>query len=321
MQPRFDYLPVALVGSVMGLTGPSAAWRLASMLFGVPIWISDVIAAFAALAFVAMATAYAIKLITAPDAVKAEFEHPIAINTFATFWVSMLLLPIVLANADLVVARILWSIGAVGIMVFAWYVVYRWTGTPVQREHVMPAWILPVVGLLDLPLAVPLLALPYPEEIMTVGLAVGLLFTSPLFTLILARLLFEPALSPAVQPSLLILVAPFAVGMSAYVATTGLVDLFAESLYVLTIFMLSVLLGRLRHLGQCCPFRMGWWAVSFPIVACAIAALRFSEARPGWATDSIGVATLLLASGVITWLLVRTLMGISRGELRALAGP
>jgi tellurite resistance protein len=122
------------------------------------------------------------------------------------------------------------------------------------------------------------------------------------------------------EPSLLILVAPFAVGMSTYVATTGRVDLFAESLYVLTIFVLTVLLARLRHLGQCCPFRVGWWAVSFPIAACAIAALRFSEERPGWATDSIAIAVLALASLVIGWLFLRTLSGIASGELRALMG-
>jgi tellurite resistance protein len=43
-----------------------------------------------------------------------------------------------------------------------------------------------------------------------------LFFAVPLFTLIFSRLLFEPPLPAALKPSLLILVAPFAVGYSTY---------------------------------------------------------------------------------------------------------
>lgn len=34
---RFDHLPVALFGSVMGLTGLSVAWQLAHARFGTPL--------------------------------------------------------------------------------------------------------------------------------------------------------------------------------------------------------------------------------------------------------------------------------------------
>ncbi len=54
----------------------------------------------------------------------------------------------------------------------------------------------------------------------------------------------------ALQPLLLILVAPFALGFSTYVTTTGQVDLFAQSLYVLTLFMLAVLLRTLAGLAR-----------------------------------------------------------------------
>jgi tellurite resistance protein len=154
---------------------------------------------------------------------------------------------------------------------------------------------------------------------MVASLAVGLFFAIPLFTLIFSRLIFEQSLPAPLQPTLLVLVAPPAVGMSAYVATTGEVDLFAKVLYVVTIFLLTVLLGRLRHLPSCCPFKAGWWAVSFPLAACAVAALRFVEAEPGWATESIALLLVALSTVVILWLLGRTLLGIARGELRQLS--
>ena len=188
-----------------------------------------------------------------------------------------------------------------------------------QVAHATPAWIIPVVGLLDVPLALPGLGLPPLHGLMVLAVAVGLFFAIPLFTLIFSRLVFEPPLPDALKPSLLILVAPFAVGYSAYTVTTGQTDLFAEALYMLTLFVLAVLIGQLRNLPLCCPFRMSWWAVSFPLAACGIAALRFAAARPGILTDAIALALLALATLVIAGLLGRTLIGIVTGELRTLS--
>lgn len=315
----FDYLPVALFGSVMGLTGLSAAWRLAHAHYGFPSWIASVLAAIAVIAFLTMSAAYGLKVLTATGSVRAEFQHPIAGHTFATFWVSMLLLPLVLAPYSLQAARVLWCIGAIGILVFAWYVVGRWLTVQHQSVQAAPAWMLPVVGLLDLPLALPSLGLPHLADLMVLGLAVGMFLTLPVFTMVFSRLVFEAPMPQALGPSLLILAAPFAVGMSAYVATTGAVDLFARSLYFLTIFQLAVLAGRLRHLALCCPFRVGWWAISFPLAAAAIAALRFAQAEPGAASDGIALLLLALASVTILWMLARTVLGIARGELKALS--
>ena len=318
-RPRFDYLPVGLFGSVMGLTGLSVAWRLAHARYGAPEWIANGIGIAAVTAFVLLALGYAVKLMTAPAAVHAEFRHPIAGNLFGTILISLLLLPIVLAPLNLLLAQVVWGVGAAGMVAFAWMIVSRWMSDRQQVAHATPAWIIPVVGLLDVPLALPSLGLPPLHGVMVLGLAVGLFFAVPLFTLIFSRLVFEPPMPDALQPTLLILVAPFAVGFSTYVATTGQVDLFADALYVLTLFMLAVLLGRLRHLPSCCPFRVSWWAVSFPLAAAAIAALRFAAAEPGWITDAIGLGLLALASVTIAGLLVRTLVGVARGELRALS--
>ena len=123
----------------------------------------------------------------------------------------------------------------------------------------------------------------------------------------------------ALQPSLLILVAPFSVGVSTYVVTTGTFDLFAEALFMLTLFVLAVLLNRLRNLVVCCPFRVSWWAVSFPLATSAIASLRYATAQPSWLGTLMAVLLLILASVTIGALLVRTLVGLVCGELRTLS--
>ena len=316
---RLDYIPVGLFGSVMGLTGLPIAWQLAHMRYGLPAWPSTALAALATADFVALGAAYLTKSLTAPEAVRAEWKHPIAGSLFGTILISLLLMPIVLAPISLPLARVLWIIGASGMVLFAWLMVSRWMSERQQVAHATPAWIVPVVGLLDVPLALPVLGLPDLQGLAVFCLAVGLFFAVPLFSIILSRLLFEPPMPDALKPSLLILVAPFAVGTSTYAVTTGCNDLFAEALYALSLFMLAVLLGQMRYLARCCPFRVSWWAVSFPIAASAIAALHFAIANPGWFTNAVALGLLILATVSILGLLARTLFGVARGELRALS--
>lgn len=312
-------MPVGLFGAVMGLTGLSAAWRMASMRYGVTAWIANIIGILAVGAFVTVFFAYLIKCVSAPAAVKAEFRHPIKGNLFGLIFVSMLLLPIIVAPVSLALARVLWLTGAVGIVVFAWIIATRWLRVPQTRSDVSPSWLVPVIGLLNIPLAIPLLKMGSLPGVMIFGFAVGLFFSTPLFTLIFQRLLFEPAMPDSLKPSLLILIAPSAVGYSSYVTTTGHEDVFTSSLFVITLFLLTVLVWNLRHLPTCCPFRISWWSVSFPLTACAIAGLRFASFRPGVVSDAVALTLLAFATLVMVGLLQRTVAGIARGELQALS--
>lgn len=302
----------------MGLTGLSIAWGRAATIFGLPAAIADGMATIAAAVFALLACAYLLKTVTAPAAVRAEFDHPVTGNLFGTIFISILLLPIVIAPLARLPALIIWCAGAIGMFGFAWLTIDRWMSDRQQVKHATPAWLVPVVGLLDVPLAVPLLDVPATHPVMIACVAIGLFFAIPLFTMVLSRLLFEEPIPDQQQATLLILVAPFAVGFSAYVSTTGEVDRFAEGLFSVMLFLVTVLLGRLRRLAACCPFRVAWWAVSFPLAAAAGAALRFASARPSVLTDAVALALLALATVVIAGLAVRTSVGILRGQLRTL---
>ena len=316
----FAYLPVAFFGSVMGLVGLTVAWQSAHVRFGAPAWVAEMLRVIALAAFTLLAIAYLAKLVTRPDRVRAEFEHPIAGNMFGTPMISLLLIPLLLADGNLLLARVTWSIGAAGMALLAWWMVMRWISVRQRPEHATPAWIVPVVGMLDIPLAVP--ALGWSHEVhglMVFGTAVGLFFTVPLFTLIVSRLMFAEPFPDALQPSLLILCAPFAVGFTAYTATAGAIDGFATGLYMVMLFVLTVLITRVRRLPGCCPFRVSWWSVSFPLAASAGAALKFAAFAPHPLADVIAIALLGLASFVIVALFFRTLWGIVRGELQTLS--
>jgi len=317
---RLGYLPVALFGSVMGLTGLSSAWRLAHRMYGTPLWIAQVFGVLAVLAFLAIGSGYAVKWITGPQVVKAEIEHPIAGNLFGTLFISLLLIPIPIADVSLRVARVIWIIGAVGMIVFAWFIVSRWLTHRQNPAHATPAWIVPVVGLIDIPLAAPSIQLAHIEGFLMLALAVGLFFAVPLFTLVFSRLMFEEPMATNLQPSLLILLAPFAVGFSAYVTVAGKVDRFADALYMLTLFLLTVLVGRLRYLAIACPFRLAWWAVGFPLAGSTASALRYAEQVPGIITHGIAIFLLATVTALLLAMAIRTSWGVMRGELEALAG-
>ncbi|MEX3815179.1 SLAC1 anion channel family protein [Paraburkholderia sp. BR13439] len=315
----FDYLPIGLFGSVMGLVGLAVAWRAASQMYGVPGSIADGIGAVAVAVFVSLVLGYGWKCLTAWHAVKTEFGHPIAGCLFGTVAISLLLLPIVLVRVSHELAFGMWVLGAVGMVFLAWLIVSRWISRRQQLPHATPVWIIPVVGMLDLPLAMPALGLPATSELGVFALAVGLFFAVPIFTLIFARLLFEDRMPDGLRPTLMILVAPFAVGYSAYIAVTGSHDLFAEALYMLTLFFLAVLFGQMRYLAACCPFRLAWWAVSFPLSASAICSLRVARESPGRITNSIALLLLCIASLAILGIFLRTLKGLLSGELRTLS--
>lgn len=138
-----SYLPVALFGSVMGLTGLAVAWRFAHVLFDTPLWIAHLIGIVALVAFSLLTIGYGIKAITDFASVRAEFNHPIAGNLFGTPLISLLLLPLLLAEFNLSLARIVWVIGAVAMTLFAWLIVTRWMTVRQKTAHATPAWIVP----------------------------------------------------------------------------------------------------------------------------------------------------------------------------------
>jgi tellurite resistance protein len=311
----FDYLPASLFGSVMGLAGLSVAWNMAHGLYGAPRWPADAIAVVACLDFVFVAVAYLLKAATSARNVLAELAHPVSGSLFGTVFVSMLLMPLILASHSLLLARAVWVLGAIGMLVFAVAVIGRWLGGRQELTHATPAWIVPVVGLLDLPMAMPQLGLAQYREPMIMALAVGLFFTVPIFTMVFARLLFAERLPDPLQPTLLILTAPFSVGYSAYETVAGSNDLFAHCLYLLALFLVAVFAIQIGKSVRR-PFRLTWWATSFPLAAISIAALRFSAANPSTPATATAWGLLAFSTFAIAVLVLLTMSALAKGELR-----
>ena len=301
--------PVGLFASVMGLAGLSIAWRLAAR-EGAPVWIGDGLAVLAWLAFVLLAGLQLRRIWTDRPAWLTELRQPATAPFLGTFWISLLLLPMLLPAG--LPARAMWLAGVAGMLVCAWRNFLQWTAGAQEEGQVSAAWLIPVVGLLDIPLAFPLLGPPALAEVVLFALAAGFVLAIPVFALVFARLVLRP---PAAPPTLLILLAPFAVGFSAYVTMAGAVDALARALFYLDLFLLAVLLPRTWTLLRGQPFRLNWWALSFPLAASAVAAQRYALAMHTLFGRVVAPLLLALATVAIAALLWRSLRGLLRGEV------
>ena len=316
LQPSFlEFLPVSLFGAVMAMTGLSFSWEWSEKLFNTPSIINKIFGGLAIILFLVLTIAYFLKYRKYPDLAKTEFDNPVSVSFFGTFIISMLLIPglILPYNSNLAVA--IWCFGAVLMFVFTWFVLRKWLDHQQDPGSAMPAWIIPVVGTLDVPIVGYRLPIPGIQEICLVFFSIGLMFTIILLTIIISRLLFQPPLPEPLQPTLLILIGPFALAFSAYESLTGVQDILASIFFYFDIFLLLVLGSKIILLPRCCPFRVTWWAVGFPLVAITIASFRFASHKSHPVFKVIPLILLAISTIIILYLLIQSIYRLVTHQL------
>ncbi|MBL8251698.1 MAG: SLAC1 anion channel family protein, partial [Candidatus Competibacter sp.] len=228
-QQRLEHFPVALFASVMGISGLALAWLKAHAVLGAPALVGEGLRGMASALFVLLLVFYLLKAVRYPEAVKLEMRHPIKINFIPTISISLLLLAIGYLEAAPPLAFWLWVTGAVLHLGLTLGVCGSWIHhTHYAIQHANPAWFIPVVGNIIVPVAGVRLASP---EIAWFFFSIGLVFWIVLLTVVLYRLIFHEPLPARLAPTLFILLAPPSVGFIAYVNMTGAVDGFARVLY------------------------------------------------------------------------------------------
>jgi tellurite resistance protein len=136
----------------MGLTALCFAWRLANQAWHVGSLIAEIIGCTAMLVFVLLTIAYTTKWIRYPALVKSEFKNSVSIGFFSTVSISILLIPGILLPYAPVIADMIWLVGVLMTLLFAWFVLRKWMDEQQPRESAVPAWVLPVTGTLNVPI-------------------------------------------------------------------------------------------------------------------------------------------------------------------------
>ena len=320
-QTFLEFLPVSFFGGVMGLCGLCFSWRLAGRVWHISLMVSETIGWLAVLAFAILTVAYLIKVIRHPILVRTELTHPVSVCFFATFIVSMLLIPGILFPYLPNIAIEMWLFATFLMLLFAWYVLRSWIDNQQLSENAVPAWVLPIVGTLDVPIIGNHLPIRGVHEICLVFFGIGIIFSIILPTIIISRLLFQKPLPGNIQPTLLILTGPFALAFTGYEGLTGQQDMIAAVFFYFNLFLLLLFGSKIFLLPKSCPFKATWWSVSFPLSAITIAAFHYSEHQTDLIHQLLAAFLLLVTSLVILYLLSQTLYRIWTGKFATLSFP
>ena len=309
---RTEHFPVALFAIVMGLTGLALAWLKLHHLGGAPAFIGNVLRLLASALFVFLTAMYLAKLVRHPQAVRADWMHPVKLNFFPAISIGLILLAVAWARELPGFAAWIWGLGAALHLAFTLAAMSSWIHHPRYRlEHANPAWFIPVVGNILVPIAGTGFA---PADLSWFFFSIGVVFWLVLMTIVLHRLFFNEPLPERLTPTLFILIAPPAAGFLAWVALVDQIDAFARVLYFTALFLTLLLASNaLRFLRL--PFAIPAWAYSFPLAAMTLAALEMGARTGSGFHHGLGLILLALLTMVVVLLALKTLGAARKGRI------
>lgn len=312
--PRLSHFPVTFFATVMGFAGLSLAWLRASTVLGAPQVVGEVLFWVAIATYGVVLAAYLAKAVLHPAAVRHELHHPVRLAFVPTSTIALLLLATAGQDVAPGLAAVLWWVGMIGQLLLALYVLSAWISRPTfGMQHVTPAWFIPVVGMV----AVPLAGVAFgPIEVSWFFFSVGLVLWGALLPMVLTRLFIHGQPVPAqLLPTVAVLIAPPAVTFLAYLRLgTGGLDTASRVLYYAAAFFALLFvaqLGRLRRL----PFFLSWWAYAFPLAGLSVATTVMGREIGGGFLTAAAWFLLIVVTGLVALLTARTVSAISRGRI------
>ncbi|UTW03810.1 SLAC1 anion channel family protein [Amphritea atlantica] len=309
---KLEHFPITFFAMSMGITGLTLMWEKASTVFGAPAIIGQLLLTLTTCLFLILVLVYLLKIMLKTSAVVDEFQHPIKLSFFPAFSISLILLSVATLDASKQLSFILWSSGSALHLMLTVYVLNQWIHHPkFQIIHMTPAWFIPVVGNILVPIA----GVEHGYiEISWFFFSIGIIYWIVLKTLVLNRMMFHDPVPQKLLPTLFILIAPPAVGFISYMKLNGELDNVARILFYAAMFLLLLLLSQLPRFTRI-KFFMSWWAYSFPLAASAIAAqLMYSmQGQPFFYYLALGLSAL--ATLVIALLFSRTVLAVIRNEI------
>ena len=235
---RLQFFPIMMFAVIMGLGGLTLVYERMTSVFFFPISVAMGILAVTVSLFFLVLFFYILKIIRFKEEVKKEFSHPIRVNFFAAFSISTLLLSMVYRHSIDEISQGLFIIGAVFHIFFTFYTIKFWINNNLEMQHSNPAWFIPIVGNLIVPIAGKGFV---NDSILYFYFSIGIFFWIVLFAIILNRIIFHSQFMPKFMPTLFILIAPPAIGFISYIKLTGNLDFFAQILFNLGLFFIIVI--------------------------------------------------------------------------------
>ena len=308
---RLENFPIMMFAIVMGLSGLSIAYQKAAHLFHLSTLIPSLLAILTSLVFISITVTYLLKLLKYPQQVREEFNHPVRINFFAAFPISLLLLSVMFHDINIQVATVLWWVGMPLQGYLTFYTISFWINRNLEIQFSNPAWFIPIVGNVLVPVGgIDIVN----HNFLMYFFSVGMLFWIILSTIIINRIIFHHLLASKFMPTLFIFIAPPAVGTIAYVKLTGEFDLFASFLFNIGLFFTLLLIFMYKNFIKL-EFFISWWAFTFPLTAMTIASILAYHETGSVFCYYAASGLLTLATLVVSFVAYKTVYHMLKKEI------
>ena len=308
--PNFFSIP-------FGVAGLAVVWRLAGQLYGVPVWIGDVLFVMAAAAWAVLMVIYAGCAVVDPASLARHLRDPVLVPFFSLPALVGMLLAVGLEGTARTAGIVLFTASLAAATLFGGWTMGRLRVAGMNVERLHSGYFLPTVagGLLAASGAV----LAGQPQLGWVCFGVGVLSWVMLSSVILGRLISRPRPPAPMVPTLAIEVAPPALAGSAYFALTGnRVDALTYAIAGYSLLMVLVQV-TLLPIYRRTPFTPGFWAFTFPWTAVVVYALRWIAVERPRGSVSLGAAAVAAVTVLVAAVALRSLVALRRGEF--LPGP
>ena len=265
-----------------------------------------------------------------------DLEHPILSNFYATIAIGMLVLAadFIVIGKNMEIGEIFWFIGTLSTLFFGILTPYlMFKGEHVKLDHINPAWFIPPVGLIVIPIAGSLV-IPHVSGIAQefviflnyFGWGAGFFIYLALLAISMYRFILHNPLPNLLAPTIWINLGPIGAG------TVALVNLIKNSSFITmqepffvfgflfwgfgiwwVVMAIALTLHYIKRLTL--PYAMSWWAFTFPLGAYVAATHTISLLFRVQLIDYIGFALYWLL--VIFWLVtsIKTFIHAYHGTL------
>lgn len=308
---RLQFFPIMMFATIMGLAGLTLVYRRGSEVLHLPTFISIIMIVLTTIVFLTVSYFYILKIIKYKDEVKKEFSHPVRINFFAASSISTLLLSMVYRHNIDEISQVLFVIGAFLHIFFTFYTIKFWINNNLEMQHSNPAWFIPIVGNLLVPIAGKGFV---DDSVLYFYFSIGIFFWIILFAIILNRIIFHAQFMPKFMPTLFILIAPPAIGFISYIKLTGHLDFFAQILFNLGLFFTILVFIMYKNFIKI-KFFISWWAFTFPMAAITLATILMYELSSKFFYAVLSYFLMAITTIIIILVARQTIIHMNKKEI------
>ncbi len=308
---RVKFFPVMMYAMVMGMSGLTIMYQKAALWLGVTDMIGNLLMMVSTTLFIVISLIYLSKYIKYAPMVRKEFSHPIRLNFFAAISISMLMLTIIYKEVNVNVASFFWYAGTALHFYLTMHTISFWINNNQELDHSNPAWFIPVVG----NVLVPIGGVGFASQgVLMYFFSCGIFFWVILFAILLNRIIFHHQLAVKFMPTMFIFIAPPAVGFIAYYKMFGVIDIFATMLFNLALFFTLLVAFMYKNFIKI-KFFISWWAFVFPLAAMSISSMLMYHETKDVILLSLSYVMVGVTTMVISVVIYQTVSHMLKGEI------